>query len=120
MEAQLLRVTLLRRLHLLASVAGVLGKRGWALECVAGRICRGGGGRVTTNVLLRDLDLVLPEVGAGDGRRLEVVVDGPPCLVAPTVVCALRTDGQPTTRAAVEDRESQGDESQETQGSHVP
>ena len=41
---------------------------------VAGRICREGGGRVTTNVLLRDLNLVLPAVAAGDGRRLEVVV----------------------------------------------
>ena len=38
---------------------------------------------MTTNVLLRDLDLVLPEVAPGDGRRLEVVVDGLPCLVAP-------------------------------------
>ena len=60
-------------------------------------------------MLLRDLDLVLPAVAAGDGRRLEVVVDGPPLFggaqlaVDTTLVCALRTDGQPTTRAAVED-----------------
>ena len=73
---------------------------------------------MTTNVLLRDLDLVLPQVAAGDGRRLEVVVDGLPLFggaqlaVDTTLVCALRTDGQPTTRAAVE--------SQKTQGSHVP
>ena len=56
--------------------AGVLGKRGWALESVAVRICREAGGRVTTNVMLRDLDMVLPN--AADGRLLEVVADGLP------------------------------------------
>ena len=49
--------------------AGVLGKRGWALESVVARICRERGGRVTTNVLVRDLDLALPGAVA-DGRRL--------------------------------------------------
>ena len=76
---------------------------------MAGRICREGGGRVTTNVLLRDLELVLPEVAGGDVRRLEVVVDGLPLFggaqlaVDTTLACAWRSDGQPTTRAAVED-----------------
>ena len=63
---------------------------------------------MTTNVLLRDLDLGL--VGAeADGRRLEIVVDGLPLFsgaqlaVDTTLVCALRRDGRPTTRAAVED-----------------
>ena len=85
-----------------------MGKRGWALESVAARICREGGGRVTTNVLVRDLDLALPGAVA-DGRRLEVVVDGLPLFggaqlaVDTTLVCALRSDGRPTTRAAVED-----------------
>ena len=37
----------------------VLGRRGWALESVVARICREAGGRVTTNVMLRDLDMVL-------------------------------------------------------------
>ena len=64
---------------------------------------------MTTSVLLRGLDLVLPEVAAGDGRRRKVVVDGLPLFggaqlaVDTHLVCALRTDGQPTTRAAVED-----------------
>ena len=81
--------------------------RGWALESIAARICREGGGRVTTNVLVRDLDLALPGAVA-DGKRLEVVVDGLPLFggaqlaVDTTLVCALRSDGRPT-RAAVED-----------------
>ena len=37
---------------------------------------REAGGRVTTNVMLRDLDLPVPD--AADSRRLEVVVDGLP------------------------------------------
>ena len=63
---------------------------------------------MTTNVLLRDLDLGF--VGAeADGRRLEIVVDGlslfsgAQLAVDTTLVCALRRDGRPTTRAAVED-----------------
>ena len=58
--------------------AGVLGRRGYALESAAVRICREAGGRVTTNVMVRDLDLEVPN--AADARRLEVVVDGLPLL----------------------------------------
>ena len=54
--------------------AGVLGGRGWAVENAAARICREAGGRVTTNVQVRDLDLAAPHVD--DARRLKVVVDG--------------------------------------------
>ena len=43
-------------------------KRGWAAENVAARICREAGGRVTTNVMVRDLDIVGPHVD--DARRL--------------------------------------------------
>ena len=56
--------------------AGVLGRRGWVLENVAARVCRGEGGRVRTNLVVRDMDL-----GAQvhlDGRRPEIVVDGLP------------------------------------------
>ena len=56
--------------------AGVLGKRGYALESVVARICYEAGGRVATNLLVRELGLV--GVPAADGRRLEVVVDGLP------------------------------------------
>ena len=56
--------------------AGFLGRRGWVLENVAARVCREAGGRVSTNLAVRDMDL-----GAHnhlDGRRLEIVVDGLP------------------------------------------
>ena len=127
---QLFRVTLLRRLRLplhltvrscrcglpldefghhraACAQAGVLSKRGWALENVVARICREAGGRVTTNVFMRDLDLGQPDVV--DGRRLEVIVDGLPLhsgaqlAVDTTLVCALHRDGTPVGRAAQQD-----------------
>ena len=54
----------------------VLARRAYVLENVAARICREAGGRVSTNVFVRDLDLMEP--GVADGRRLEVVVNGLP------------------------------------------
>ena len=56
--------------------AGVLGRRGFAVESAAARICREGGARVTTNVMVRDMDLAAPN--PGDARRLEIVADGLP------------------------------------------
>ena len=56
--------------------AGVLGRRGFAPESAAARICREGGARVTTNVMVRDMDLAAPN--PGDARRLEIVADGLP------------------------------------------
>ena len=55
--------------------AGVLGRRGYALESAGAQVCREAGGRVSTNVMVRDLDVAEPRV---DGRRLEIVVDGLP------------------------------------------
>ena len=98
LESQLFGVLLLRRLRLplppssrtyrcgrlldcfghhraACAQAGVLGRRGFALEGAAARICREAGGRVATNIHVRDLDAPVP---GNDGRRLEVVVDGPP------------------------------------------
>ena len=54
--------------------AGVLGRRGYAAESVAARICREASGRVATNIFARDLDLELHNAT----RRLEVVADGLP------------------------------------------
>ena len=128
--SQLFRVVLLRRLHLplplavrncrcglpldsrghhraACARAGVLGGRGWAVENAAARICREAGGRVTTNVLVRDLDLAVPHVD--DARRLEVVVDGlllfggAQLAVDTTLVSALRADGSCRRRVAQHD-----------------
>ena len=41
--------------------AGVLGRRGFALESAPARVCHEAGARVTTNVFVRDLDLGAPE-----------------------------------------------------------
>ena len=119
-ESQLFRVLLLRRFclpvppasrlcrcgclldsfgHHRASCAqaGVLGRRGFAVESAAARICREAGGRVATNVFVRDLDLPDP---VNDGRRLEVVVDGAQLAVDTTVVSSLHCDGSPHREAA--------------------
>ena len=114
------RVILLRRLHLplpltvrscrcglpvdacghhraACARAGVLGRRGYALETVTARICREAGGPVTTNVMVRDLDLAEPN--AADTRRLEVVVDGLPLFggaqlaIDTTIVSTLHANG---------------------------
>ena len=83
------------------SRAGVPGNRGYALESAAARVCREAGGRVSTNVFLRDM--ALDSVQA-DGRRLEVVVDGLPLFrgaqlaIDTTLVSPLRGDGQPHRR----------------------
>ena len=42
---------------------GMLGRRGFAQESVAARICREAGGRVRTNMFLRDMDLPLEMQG---------------------------------------------------------
>ena len=84
---------------------GVLGRRGFALESAAARVCREAGGRVMTNMLVRELDLA-PGVNTTDGRRLEVVVNGlslfqgAQLAIETTLVSALRADGTPRPRAA--------------------
>ena len=44
------------------------------MESAAARVCREAGARVTTNVMVRDLDLAVMNVQ--DARRLEVIADG--------------------------------------------
>ena len=39
-------------------------------------MCRKAGGRVSANVLFRDLDIALPD--GADERRIEVIADGLP------------------------------------------
>ena len=79
------------------ATAGVLGRRGWALESAAARVCREGGARVRLNVFVRDMDLTEPN--RLDGRRLEVVADGLPLhggaqlAIDTTMVSPLHRDG---------------------------
>ena len=47
---------------------GALGRRGFALESALARVCREAGGRVATNLFVRNVDLGIPSAG--------VVVDG--------------------------------------------
>ena len=63
-------------------VAGVLGRRGFPLEYAAVQICREAGARVTTNVHVRDMDFAV--FNNLDGRRLEVVADGPTLGMGPS------------------------------------
>ena len=129
LEPHLFRTLVLRRLHLplspcprlcrcgrpldshghhraACSRAGVLGRRGFAVESAAARICREAGARVSTNVLMRDLDLGVP---VADTRRLEVVADGLPLFggmqlaVDTTLVSTLHCDGTARRGAAEED-----------------
>ena len=84
--------------------AGVLGRRGFAVESAAGRICREAGRRVTMNIMVRDLDL--EQLQGPAGRRLEVVADGLPLFggaqlaIDMTLVSALRSDGSVRRHAA--------------------
>ena len=83
--------------------AGVLGRRGFAVESVAARICREGGARVVTNMMVRDMDLAAPN--PNDSRRLEIVADGLPLFggaqlaIDTTLVSVLHCDG--SARAGV-------------------
>ena len=47
---------------------------GFAVERVVARVCREGGARVSTNIMVRDMDLAVPI--PGDSRRIEVLADG--------------------------------------------
>ena len=84
--------------------AGVLGKRGFPLECAAAQVCREGGARVSTNVFVRDMDLAIHN--ALDSRRLEVVADGltlwrgAQLAIDTKVVSPLRRDGTTRPRSA--------------------
>ena len=89
------------------AVSGVLGRRGFAVESAAARICREAVARVMVNVFVRDLDLGV--VARLDARRLEIVVDGLPLFggaqlaIDTTLVSPVRQDGTPRRGAASRD-----------------
>ena len=73
--------------------ARVLSRRGYALESVMARVCREAGGRVTTNVAVRDLDLEIAD--RADARRVDglPLFGGAQLAIDATIVSALRGDG---------------------------
>ena len=126
-ESHLFRVVLLRRLRLplplsvhqcrcgrsldvfghhraACARAGVLGRRGFAVESAGARMCREAGGRVVFNAMLRDFDLGAPN--PLDSRRVEILADGLPLFggaqlaVDTTLVSALHCDGSAHSHAA--------------------
>ena len=86
------------------SRAGVLGRRGFALESAAARVCREAG--VSTNIFLRDLDLL--GIPATDQRRIEVIAEGLPAFhgaqlaIDTSLVSPVRADGAPHQRCSEE------------------
>ena len=69
------------------------------MERMTARVCREAGGRVSPNMLLRDMNLA--GIRPDDGRQIEVVVTGLPIFrgaqlaVDATLVSALTRDGEP-------------------------
>ena len=91
------------------AVAGVLGKRGFPLECGSTGVPRGRA-RVSTNIPVREMDLAAHHAHHNlDGRRLEVVADGltlwhgAQLAIDATLVSPLRRDGSARFRAADQD-----------------
>ena len=60
---------------------GLLARRGFAVEIAAAKVCREAGARVSSNIMVCDLDLPAPRQ-AFDGRRLEIVAEGLPIFGA--------------------------------------
>ena len=131
LEPHLFRVLLLRRLRLplpptvhlcrcgrhqdsfghhraACAQEGWLARRGFAVEIAAAKVCREAGARVSSNIMVRDLDLPAPQQ-AFDGRRLEVVAEGLPIFgsmqlaIDTTLVCALHRNGTARRGAAARD-----------------
>ena len=70
-------------------------------ESAAARICREAGGRVATNMFVRNMDLGAPN--AADNRRLELPLFGGVQLQWTTLVSAVQGDGVPRRGAANRD-----------------
>ena len=77
------------------------------MEKAAAQMCREGGGRVSTNVIVRNMDV--PSVAVGDAKRFEILVDGlsmfngSQLAVDTTLVSPLRRDGTARPSAATKD-----------------
>ena len=78
------------------SKSGVLGRRGFAVERAAARVCREAGARVATNLFVRDMDLGVPN--GGDNSL--PLFGGVQLAIDTTLVSAVQGDGEPTRGAA--------------------
>ncbi|CAK0856979.1 unnamed protein product [Prorocentrum cordatum] len=82
--------------------SGRLLKRRAPIERMWARVCREAGGRVRTDVFLRDMNL--PGIAANDGRCIEVVANGLPAYhgrqlaIDACIVSPLRATGRPIAR----------------------
>ena len=87
--------------------SGVLARRGFAVESVVARVCREGRARVSTNTMVRDMDLAVPI--PGDSRRIKVLADGLALFggvqlaIDTTLVSPLHADGTARPGAARND-----------------
>ena len=87
--------------------SGVLARRGFAVESVVARVCREGGAMVLTNIMVRDMDVALPNTG--NSRRIEVLADGLALFggvqlaIDTTLVSLLHADGSARPGAAQND-----------------
>ena len=83
------------------AVAGVLGKRGFPVECAAAQVCREAGARVSTNIPVREMDLAAHHnLDVADGLTLW---HGAQLAIDTTLVSPLRRDGSARFRAADQD-----------------
>ena len=79
--------------------SGRLKRRSIPMENMIARICREGGARVRTNVLVRDLNI--GNVDIEDGRRIEVIAEGLPLYngrqiaIDATLISTLTREGRP-------------------------
>ena len=89
------------------SRAEMLGSRGFTVESTVARVCREAGARVSTNLLVRDLDLpVAPDDawGLGGGRGWPASLRGGAQLaIDTTFVSPVRADGEPRGQCARQD-----------------
>ena len=73
------------------------------MESGVARVCRKGGARVSTNIMVRDMDFAVPN--PADSRRIEVLADGLALfggvqLAIDTLVSPLHADGSARPGAA--------------------
>ena len=93
-----------------------MGRRGYALESAAARVCREAGARVSTNVMRKMDSLPLDRPNT---RRLEVVADGLPLAIKHHHGVSFAKESRPSTEEHDSGWGLVGD-SQSAQGNTIP